>query len=105
MTYSQNEGKNLNGLHPSHTSLLVFDRKVDAMPSGKCAIGIFNDGEWLDCEWNPRTADSQADVGYIGTARTTDSTIQIGFHAWEQNDSEFRYFCLPQNAEIGQSEK
>ena len=91
--------KNLNGLHPSHTSLTVFDRKVDALPSDKCAIEIFNDGEWLACEWNPRAADSEDDVGYIGTAITTDSTIQIGWHAWEQNDSEFRYFCIPQNAE------
>ena len=96
-TYSQNEGKNLN---PSHISLPVFDRKVDALPNDKCAIEIFNDGEWLACEWNPRTTDSQADVGYIGTARTTDSPIQIGLHAWEQNDSEFRYFCLPANDRI-----
>lgn len=99
-TYSHNEGKDLNGLHPSHPLFPVFDRKVDALPNDKCAIGIFYDGRWLACEWNPRTADSQADVGYIGTAITTDSTIQIGFHAWEQNDSEFRYFCLPQNNEI-----
>jgi len=97
--------KDSNGLHPSHTSLPVFDRKVDALPNEKCAIEICNDGEWLACEWHPRTADSQADVGYIGTARTTDSPIQIGLHAWEQNNSEFRYFCLPENNEIGQSEK
>ena len=88
---------NSNGLHPSHTSFLVFDRKVDALPNDKCAIEIFNDGEWLACEWNPRTTDSQADVGYIGTARTTSSTIQIGLHAWEQNNSEFRYFRLPES--------
>ena len=83
--------------HPSYTLLSYFDRKVDALPNEKCAIEIFYDGEWLACEWNPRTTDSQADVGYIGTARTTSSTIQIGLHAWEQNDSEFRYFCLPEN--------
>ena len=76
----------------------VFDRKVDALPNDKCAIEIFNDGEWLACEWIPRTTNIQSDVGYLGTARTTSSTIQIGFHAWEQNNSEFRYFCLPENA-------
>ena len=85
--------------NPIHTLLAVLDRKVDALPNEKCAIEILHEGEWLACEWNPRATDSQAGVGYIGTARTTASTIQIGFHAWEQNNSEFQYFCLPENAQ------
>jgi len=87
----------MKNLNPSHTLFPVFDRKVHALPNEKCAIEIFNEGEWLACEWNPRATDSQADVGYLGTARTTAGTIQIGFHAWEQNNSEFQYFYLPNN--------
>ena len=97
--------KDLNGLHPSHPLFPVFDRKVDALPNDNCAIEIFNDGEWLACEWNPKTTDSQADVGYIGTARTTDSPIQIGLHAWEQNNSEFQYFCLPMRSDNPKNNK
>lgn len=82
---------------PSRALFAAFDRKVDALPTEKCAIEIFKDGEWISCEWNPRTPESQADAGYLGTARTTARPVQIGFHAWEQNDSEFRYFCLPAN--------
>ena len=91
--------KNLNGLHPSHPLFPVYDRKVDALPHEKCAIEIYNDGRWLACEWHPKATDSQADAGYIGTARTTSRTIHVGYHAWKQNDSEFRYFCLPDNTE------
>lgn len=83
---------------PTHELFAVFDRKVDALPIEKRAIEIFKDGEWLACEWSPRTSETQADAGYLGTAMTTARPIQIGFHAWEQNDSEFRHFCLPANA-------
>lgn len=84
----------------SHTLFAVFDRKVDALPTEKCTIEIFTDGDWLACEWHPRTPESQADAGYLGTAKTIARPIQIGFHAWEQNDSEFRHFCLPANIEV-----
>ena len=82
---------------PSHALFAVFDRKETDLPTKKCAIEIFMEGEWLPCEWNPRTPESQANAGYLGTARTTARPLQIGFHAWEQNDSEFRHFCLPAN--------
>jgi hypothetical protein len=82
---------------PSHDLFAVFDRRCDNMPTKKCSIEIFKDGEWIACEWNPRTSESQADAGYLGTASTTTRPLQIGFHAWAQNDSEFRYFCLPAN--------
>lgn len=79
---------------PKHDALDVLDRKADSLPSEECTIEIFNDGEWLRCLWNPRTPESIADDGYLGTARTTDLRIQIGFHAWKNNDHEFRYFCF-----------
>lgn len=85
---------------PSHALLAAFDRKVDALPTKKGTIEIFVDGEWLACEWNPRTPETKADAGYLGTARTTGRPIQIGFHAWEQNDSEFRFYCLPANGKM-----
>lgn len=86
-------------LAPSHPSLHVHDRKVDGLPAERVTIEIFTEGEWLACQWHPREPDSQADAGYLGTARTMASPIGIGFHAWEQNDSEFRYFCIPTNSQ------
>lgn len=78
-----------------------IDRHQDGMPSQKCMIAIWVDGEWLECEWHPRKEDSEADEGYLGTARTTSRPIQIGFHAWRQNDHEFRdYKILGDNAEV-----
>jgi len=71
-----------------------IDRHQKGMPSHKCIIEIWVDGEWLECEWHPRTEDSKADDGYLGTARTTSRPIRIGFHAWRQNDHEFRYYKI-----------
>ena len=84
---------------PSHDLYRVFDRTVDALPTQKCDVEIFKHGKWITCEWTPRTPESQADDGYLGTATTINRHYQIGFHAWEQNDSEFRYFCIPTNAD------
>jgi hypothetical protein len=85
---------------PGHAFFAVFDRKADALPAEKCAIEILKNGEWVACEWHPRTPESEADAGYLGTAWATRTPPKIGYHAWEQNDYEFRYFCLPANAEV-----
>lgn len=85
---------------PSHDLFAVFDRRETALPKNDCAIEIWKDGEWLPCSWHPRTPKSEADAGYLGTARTSHRPIQIGFHAWEKNEWEFIYFCLPANSII-----
>ena len=78
-----------------------IDRNQEGMPAHKCLIEIWVHGEWLECEWCPRTKGSEADDGYLGTARTTSRPIQIGFHAWRQNDHEFReYKILGANSEV-----
>ena len=80
---------------PSHALLTVFDRRATDLPTEKCAIEIWLGGGWIACEWHPRTPDSQADFGYLGTAITTARRFQSGFLAWAQNSAEFLYFCLP----------
>ena len=78
-----------------------IDRNQEGMPAHKCLIEIWVHGEWLECEWCPIKKGSEADDGYLGTARTTSRPIQIGFHAWRQNDHEFReYKILGANSEV-----
>ena len=88
---------------PTHDSLTVLDRRVDALPTEKCDIQIFADGEWVAGVWNPRTPESKTDTGYLGTVwasvpcriGSSEYVAQIGLHAWEQNESEFLFYCLP----------
>jgi hypothetical protein len=88
---------------PFHDSLTVFDRRIHVLPTEECAIEIFVDGGWLMGVWYPRTPASKADAGYLGTVRTStpfrigsyERVVQLGFHAWEQNASEFLFYCLP----------
>jgi hypothetical protein len=54
------------------------------------------------CEWHPhdvfdsaRRCGKQPAEGYLGTARKLNSPYKgIGFHAWEQNNSEFVHYKL-----------
>ena len=80
---------------PPHPDLAVFDRKVTPLPIAQRRILMWADNAWLLCDWFPRTETSKADKGYLGTARTVEQSVHTGYHAWEQNDSEFRFFCLP----------
>ena len=73
---------------PRHDLFTVFDRRSTDLPTEKCAIEIWLGGGWIACEW-------QADLGYLGTARTTARRFHSGFRAWAQNSAEFRYFCIP----------
>jgi hypothetical protein len=82
----------------SYDLIAVLDRFQTPLPTHKCAIHIFKDQEWIACEWNPRTPETQTDESYLGTARTVNRPIQIGFHAWAKNEHEFRYFCISENA-------
>jgi hypothetical protein len=73
----------------------VYDRRETPLPKENCSLEIWNDGEWVPCEWHPRTVTTKAAAGYLGTARTTTRRIQIGFHAWEQNEWEFTHYRIP----------
>ena len=68
-----------------------LNRHLDDLPKEITNIIILNDNIELLCEWIPFIKNN----GYLGTARIIDGNhIRIGFHAWEQNDSEFTYYKL-----------
>lgn len=50
--------------------------------------------EWLPFNCEPILGDDNIKSnGYLGTAKVIDDTFNgIGFHAWENNDSEFIYY-------------
>lgn len=74
------------------------NRKSIPLPKHRqCKIAIVTTDGVRICNWfpfNPKnyTVDNMPAEGYLGTARTIDSPIQIGFHAWQQNDSEFLFY-------------
>lgn len=79
------------------------NRRIDPLPTNECVMEVITndvDGQHIDlCEWRPRTEDSDAGEGYIGTAKVIAGKWKgIGFHAWEQNDSEFLYYKLMSNS-------
>jgi hypothetical protein len=75
------------------------NRHTEPLPNTKEIIKIItNDisGEHIDiCEWHPHIKNenetNKPGKGYLGTARTFTG---IGFHAWQQNDSEFVYYKI-----------
>ena len=52
------------------------------------------DGEHIYlCEWKP--SHSKENDGYLGTAKVIEGIYTgIGFHAWEQNNSEFVWYAI-----------
>jgi hypothetical protein len=79
-----------------------INRHLVGVPEQICDIVINyidTDGEHkVLCKWFPfntkeYTANNKPGVGYLGTALRI-AEPQIGFHAWEQNNSEFIYYKL-----------
>lgn len=70
------------------------NRKIHGLPKSECVIKIIvnnSEGEQTHlCKWNPITNEH----GLLGTATTIDRKTNIGFNAWEQNDSEFIYYKI-----------
>ncbi len=80
-----------------------INRHVDGLPKKERIIKIvYNDidGEHIFlCKWHPfdptnPPTDVEHDRAYLGTARTLDRKINIGFHAWQPNNYEFIYYQL-----------
>lgn len=77
------------------------NRHIESLPDYNCVIEIVHkdiDGEHIyKCNWKPFNKNDyqehlMPDVGYLGTATVIEGPFTgIGFHAWEQNDSEFVY--------------
>lgn len=75
------------------------NRHTDGLPTQKTCMKVVNvdmDGEHiLLCEWKPFHKQKTAADGYLGTATVIEKQYNgIGFHAWEQNNSEFIYYSL-----------
>jgi len=81
-----------------------LNRHITELPTKKCVMKVVTndiDGEHIDlCEWEPfdigkyngKTLPAE---GYIGTVSVIEGRyIGIGFHAWQQNDSEFIWYSI-----------
>lgn len=69
----------------------LYNRHLDGLPKETINIIILNDNIELLCEWIPFIKNN----GYLGTAKVIEGKYKgIGFHAWEQNDSEFTHYKL-----------
>lgn len=80
------------------------NRHITALPNKITDITIvINDvsGEHLvRCKWHPFNKSKYSNEcmpsdGYLGTARGVNLMFNgLGFHAWEQNNSEFIYYSI-----------
>ena len=73
-----------------------LDRNIFPLPNEECNITILtNEGEFTG-KWKPKDPkDRRLSEGYLGTVRVNlDNGAKIGFHAWQQNDSEFQYYKI-----------
>ena len=74
-----------------------IDRKKFGMPIEQCFIEIQYGVDEIECRWEPpnnKRLISYSD-GYLGSAMVISGNYKnVGFNAWEQNDSEFRYYRL-----------
>lgn len=84
------------------------NRHLDPLPSKICLIKIIkrdiertgSEQNFYYCEWFPYNPENylknkQPAEGYLGTAKIVTQHLNgIGFHAWEQNDSEFVYYQI-----------
>jgi hypothetical protein len=78
------------------------NRHVDGLPKEKTVMTVIHsdtDGEHsYVCEWTPFNKESYKEwnipsEGYLGTVQVIEGRFKgIGFHAWEQNNSEFIYY-------------
>ena len=78
-----------------------LDRRKSGLPIDKCRIEIIVTSkvagdEVFNCMWIPYDEKlNRPQPGYLGTAKITRGKFQgIGFHAWEQNESEFVYYKI-----------
>lgn len=79
------------------------NRHIDGLPEDICEMKIIDKDSYGEniilCEWTPlskRNPDHGTPYeGYLGTVKVIERKHNgIGFHAWEQNDSEFIYYAL-----------
>lgn len=83
------------------------NRNLIAIPNKECIINIIHkdidgENEYL-CRWKPFNKSEYGSAnmpgdGYLGTATVIKPPFEgIGFHAWEQNNSEFIYYKISEH--------
>ena len=80
------------------------NRHIDGLPTEKVSMKVVTndvEGEHIMlCSWKPfneeeYTKNKIPADGYLGTATVIEGQFNgIGFHAWEQNNSEFVYYSV-----------
>ncbi len=88
--------KKVKELIHSHLTENWKDRHITPLPKEECQMTILtNEGEFTG-EWIPLEPENKDkfNKGYLGTVRVKAEIQDIGFHAWEQNNSEFQYYKL-----------
>jgi hypothetical protein len=80
------------------------NRHTDRLPTEKANMKVVTndvDGEHIMlCEWKPFNKEEYSESnmpadGYLGTVKVIEEQFNgIGFHAWEQNNSEFVYYSV-----------
>lgn len=80
------------------------NRHTDGLPDTVCLIWIIkkdSEGEHIYlCEWEPFDKSQYTEInmpsnGYLGTATIMTGRYHgTGFHAWEQNNSQFIYYQI-----------
>lgn len=77
------------------------NRNIKPLPTEKCIIFIIKndvDGESIHlCKWKPYNYEEHLQIRkpsevYLGSAKTIDRNINIGFSIWNQNNDEFIYY-------------
>lgn len=80
------------------------NRHTDGLPAEKTTMKVLIDdvhgNNAILCEWIPFNKEKYSEwampsSGYLGTAKVIEEQYKgIGFHAWEQLDSEFVYYSV-----------
>jgi hypothetical protein len=86
----QREGfvnRNTNGLPDKTTTMRVVTKDVDGEHIYLC--------EWKPFDKSQYSKENMPADGYLGTVKVIEGRYTgIGFHAWEQNNSEFVWYAV-----------
>jgi hypothetical protein len=86
----QREGfvnRNTNGLPDKTTTMRVVTKDVDGEHIYLC--------EWKPFDKSQYSKENMRGDGYLGTVKVIEGRYTgIGFHAWEQNNSEFVWYAV-----------
>jgi hypothetical protein len=86
----QREGfvnRNTNGLPDKITTMRVVTKDVDGEHIYLC--------EWKPFDKSQYSKENMPADGYLGTVNVIEGRYTgIGFHAWEQNNSEFVWYAI-----------